>query len=86
MRTQTFERDSVMLTINTDERRGHVVVFNYGAAVASSNVPQSLGTGAWMRSRRSADDTIPDGFQPVEDYKMKGANGRSVLIPSSCRS
>ena len=38
---RTFERDSVMLTINTNERRGHVVVFNYGAVVFV-NVPHPL--------------------------------------------
>ena len=54
MRRQTFERDSVMLTINTEERRGHVVVFNYGAVVfvkdeqdVEDEAVRLLGGDAW---------------------------------------
>ena len=50
---RTFERDSVMLTINTNERRGHVVVFNYGAVVFVNVI--HCETGAWTPSRRSAE-------------------------------
>ena len=77
MRTQTFERDSVMLTINTEERRGHVVVFNYGAVVFV-NVPQHLRDWCLDAFAPFCDDTIPDGFQPIEDYKMTG--GEQVEI------
>ena len=77
MRTQTFERDSVMLTINTEERRGHVVVFNYGSVVFV-NVPQSLRDWCLDAFAPFCDDTIPDGFQPIEDYKMN--EGETVEI------
>merc|ERR1719327_470335 len=74
---QTFERDSVMLTINTEERRGHVVVFNYGAVVFV-NVPQSLRDWCLDAFAPFCNDTIPDGFQPIEDYKMN--EGEQVEI------
>ena len=62
MRRQTFERDSVMLTINTEERRGHVVVFNYGAVVFF-NVPQNLRDWCLDAFAPFCGDTIPDGFR-----------------------
>ena len=77
MRTQTFERDSVMLTINTEERRGHVVVFNYGAVVFF-NVPQSLRDWCLDAFAPFCGDTIPDGFQHIEDYYLSG--GETVDI------
>ena len=67
---RTFERDSVMLTINTNERRGHVVVFNYGAVVFV-NVPHPLRDWCLDAFAPFCGDTIPSGFQPVEDYKIE---------------
>jgi len=79
IRRRTFERDSVMLTINTSEdRRGHVVVFNYGAVVFF-NVPRGLRTWCLQSFAPFCKDTIPDGFQPVEDYSCKVIDGGPTI-------